>query len=125
MNTVPLPERHLIAMPSSMPSDAVQQIWFACQRRPWLTLAVVGPEARDGALLLATALATVGRMTCTGEVDLLNVQGAQLAEVARHVEAMRHSAARAARLVIATDPVVESPLSLPILRAADAPTVLN
>lgn len=120
MNAISLPERHLVAMPPSTPSPAVQQIWFAAQRRPWFTLAVVAPDARDDVHALAAALVMVGRLTNTGEVDLLNAQGTGLGEVARHLESMSLAPSCGCRLVVATDPVISSPASLPLLRAADA-----
>ena len=54
MNIIPLVDRHLAAIPSSPPSPAVQQLWFAAQERPWTTLAIVAPHLRDGVIRMTT-----------------------------------------------------------------------
>jgi hypothetical protein len=122
MNTYPLLDRHVVAIPTvpALPPSAVQELWFATQRRPWLTLAMLAPEATPGVCALATAFVAVGRLTHTGEVDMLSTQGAKLREVSWHLLAMTQAQQRGARLVVAADPVVTSPVALPLVRAADA-----
>jgi hypothetical protein len=120
MNSVAMPERRLVATPAFPPSAAVQQLWFAAQQRPWSTLAIVAAHGRDGAFALAEALVAVGRLTDSGEVDLLNGQGGGLADVAHQLGAMAAVRARGAQMIVVTDPVVVSPVALPLLRAADA-----
>jgi hypothetical protein len=120
MNPVPLFERHLVAIPSTAPSPSVQQIWFAAQQRPWTTLGIVAPDPRDGVYLLAAALVAVGRLTDTGEIDLLDAQSGGLGDVARHLATMTQVRTRGTRLVVVTDPVTVNPIALPLLRAADA-----
>ena len=120
MNSVAMPERRLVATPVFPPSPAVQQLWFAAQQRPWSTLAIVAAHRRDGAFALAEALVSVGRLTDSGEVDLLNGQGGGLGDVAQQLAAMTAARARGAQMVVVTDPVVISPVALPLLRDADA-----
>jgi hypothetical protein len=97
----------------------VQQLWFATQRRPWSTLALVAADEPIAVGGLALALATVGRLTNTGEVDLLNSHGASLPEATAHLNALRLAQGRGARVVVATDPVVTHPGALPLILAAD------
>lgn len=97
--------------------DAVawEKIWLATQRRPWRSLAVI--PAGPGAFTprVAGALAEVGSRHLGVPVRVTDATGLTLSRLEAFLVDLR-----ARRGIIALGPVLESPASLALARAADA-----
>jgi hypothetical protein len=116
----PLPE---LVAPASTRSEAVEaadaiaweKIWLATQRRPWRSLAVipVGPGAFTPRV--ASALAEVGSRHLGLPMRVIDATGLTLSRLESFLGELR-----ARRGIIALGPVLESPASLALARAADA-----
>ena len=98
-------------------ADAIawEKIWLAVQRRPWRSLAVipVGPGAFTPRV--AGALAEVGSRHLGLPVRVTDATGLTLSRLETFLGEFR-----ARRGIIALGPVLESPASLALARAADA-----
>jgi hypothetical protein len=116
----PLPE---LVAPVSAQNEAVEtvdaiaweKIWLATQRRPWRSLAVipVGPGAFTPRV--ASALAEVGSRHLGLPVRVTDATGLTLSRLEAFLGELR-----ARHGIIALGPVLESPASLALARAADA-----
>jgi hypothetical protein len=98
-------------------ADAIawEKIWLATQRRPWRSLAVipVGPGAFTPRV--ASALAEVGSRHLGLPVRVTDATGLTLSRLEAFLVELR-----ARRGIVALGPVLESPASLALARAADA-----
>jgi len=112
---------------SSTPAAAAQALWFAVQRKPWSSLAVLPAGHGGSALAAGNALYDVGLLASGGPMRLLDARAVTLATSASFIVNMtslltaserRSSAAQ--RLVVVLASVLEQPASIPIALAADA-----
>lgn len=112
---------------SSTPAAAAQALWFAVQRKPWSSLAVVPAGHGESALAAANALYDVGVLASGGPMRFLDGRTVTLSTSASFIVNMtslltasdRRSPATQ-RLVVVLASVLEQPGSIPIALAADA-----
>lgn len=110
----------------------MQELWFATRRIDWKTLVVVPASPGESAVAIAQALGEVGGLIRMSPVQVINAERFDLPRIAALVTDMTddgpapRAPAAGSRLpqgkamIIATDPVTENPLILPIALAADA-----
>ncbi len=109
-------------------SREMQELWFATRRADWRSLVLVPASPGRSAFPVAQALGEVGGVIRMSPVQLVNAEGLDLGRIATLVQDMTAGdrPAPGARgpqeraVIIAIDPVVSSPLALPIALAADA-----
>lgn len=111
----------------SAPGVEFQELWFALARRHWRTVVLVPCEASFSTNVLATELANVGRVLLDVPVTAVIARPDQYADLAKAIaaaarpEATRaEPSAPAPRMIVAIEPVVEKPLGLALVHAADA-----
>lgn len=96
-------------------SIAWEKIWLATQRRPWRSLAVIPVGSGAFTPRVAGALAGVGSRHLGLSMRIVDATGVTLARLESFLGEIR-----ARRGIVALGPVLESPASLALARAADA-----
>lgn len=101
-----------------VPEGDWQHLWFALQRTPWSSLAIVpadsGLDVRD----VAAAIVDVGRTSGTTDVALLNGMSASFTDAQELVETITAAARRGGHLIVACDSVDENPATLALAHAS-------
>ncbi len=98
----------------------VQELWYALQKKPWLSLSVVPAHAGGSARDLARALAEVGTALRGSAVHLFSAENSDSDAVVRAMVSIRTYTRANELVVIALDPPVRNPTSISVIRAADA-----
>ncbi|GEN11263.1 hypothetical protein MFU01_63000 [Myxococcus fulvus] len=105
---------------STVPSPALQRLWFALERTGWNFLTVVPAHPGAPALEAATAILEAGApYAATQKIHLDDAIGLSPAEAPRRVLELRERVARGERVVAVIDSVLTRPASLPVALAAD------
>ena len=102
------------------PSVDLQQLWFACLRRPWSSLVVMPANAEGSALAVARALADIGALHRNRPVRLINAGGLDVAGAARVILEMSPRTTANELTVVCTDSVLDNQAGIPLCLAADA-----
>lgn len=105
---------------AARPSAELQQLWFACLRKPWSSLVVMPAAAEGSARALAKALAEVGATYRNQPVRLVNAAGLDVAGAARVILEMSPRTEANELTVVCTDSVLRNQAGIPLCLAADA-----
>ena len=106
--------------PMEVPAGEYQQLWFALQRRPWKSLAVVPVGAGGSARDVVSALCAVGQVQAHSPLLFFDARGVDLWRVSSLLEEMAVESRQADRILLVLDPLLENLAGVPIARAADA-----
>ena len=107
-----------VAVPA--PSHDMQRLWFATQRRPWSSLALVPVASNRSVRFVAEALASLGALQRRIPVEIISGEGATLDSCARLARDLEASVASGALVVLVLDPVVQNEAGISLAMAADA-----
>ena len=107
--------------PSTPPPIELQQLWFAIQRHPWTSLAVVPADEETSVEAFARPLHEVGRLVLGDRLRLLDVRTLKLEETASIILEMTGAQSTAARprFLVQLDSVLSQPSGVPVALAAD------
>jgi hypothetical protein len=132
-----------------LPSRELQELWFATRRKDWKSLVVVPAAAGLSAYPLAKALGEIGSIIRMSPVQVVNAEGMDLTRIAELVaditdelspqrassvwtsgapgnngpsgwEGSVQRSGQDRAIIVASEPVVENPLALPLVLSADA-----
>jgi hypothetical protein len=126
-----------------LPPPELQELWFACRRHEWRSLAVVSTVPRSSTFPIVQALGEVADLLHAGTVRVRCAEAVELPDIAYLVMEMSGrnpspvlgpAAPRIPRsalppqdpaggeqlLIVAVDSVVSAPMVLPVVLAADA-----
>lgn len=120
-------------------SVALQELWFSLARREWTTLAFVPASSAVSAMPLARKLSAIGavfRGAAVGVRDGTSLDLAGAAALALELQtsntswtsmgtgARKPGSDESTRTLVALDPVIDNPMSIPVALAADAVLVV-
>ena len=118
----------LAVLPLVPPGATTNSLWFAVQRRPWSSLAVLPAGPGESALAVANALYDVGALVSGGPMRLLDARAVTLASSASFIVNMsslvsapgerRQGGVQRAVVVLAS--VIDQLAGVPIVLSADA-----
>ncbi|WP_240356810.1 hypothetical protein [Myxococcus eversor] len=105
---------------STVPSPALQRLWFALERTGWAYLTVVPAHPGAPALEAATAILEAGApYAATQKIHLEDATSISPADAPRRVLELRERVARGERVIAVIDSVLTRPASLPLALASD------
>ena len=102
------------------PTAEMQQLWFACLRRPWSSLVVMPAHAEGSVLAVAQALAEIGAIYLNRPVKLFDARGLTVAEAAKVILEISPRSEERKFTVIPADSVLANHAGVPLCLAADA-----
>lgn len=97
-----------------------QRLWLAAQSRPWRSLAVVAAGEGLSTARAARVLARAGASHLGDVVELIDATAVTLQQLRAITGSCVDRPDGAPRVILALGPVLESPASLALARAADA-----
>ncbi|HTN54516.1 MAG TPA: hypothetical protein VML50_19055 [Anaeromyxobacter sp.] len=106
------------------PGREVQQLWFALARRRWTSLALIPADEGGSTAELASSLAEVGRQLREGAVTALQLSRLDYITASGIADAVAANGrgeglAQNLQVVIAVPSVIEEPLGVAVVHAAD------
>jgi hypothetical protein len=118
----------LAVLPQLPASAASAALWFAVQKRPWLSLAVLPAAPGESALHVANALYDVGALVSGGPIRLLDARALTLASSASFIVNMsslvsgpgERRTGGEQRAIVLLSSVIEQVTGIPVVLAADA-----
>jgi hypothetical protein len=111
----------VLATPAEEPSREIQWLWFAVQRFPWSSLALVPVSPGRSCRKLAQVLVKVASLESSGSpVSLIDAAGVELNDLSSLSAKVASGVAGGRRTVILADPVTHDPAAVPVARRADA-----
>ncbi len=116
--------RSLPAIPPEHPAKRTDwlKLWFATQRRPWRSLALV-PSGRmppDFTVEIAVSLVQIGAMHLGSPIRIADGTGVPLSQLAQFMNEMEAAQRSDNPLLIALGPTRENPTTVSLAQAADA-----
>ena len=102
----------------AIPEGDWQQLWFVLQGTPWSALAVLPADAGIDVRGVAEALVDIGQKSGATDVTLVNGVGARFNEVQSLVDRIEAAKRRGVQVVIACEPLEDSPAMLALTRVA-------
>jgi hypothetical protein len=105
---------------SGLLAAELQQLWFACLRRPWSSLVVLPAHPEGSAQLVAQALAEIGGLHRNRPVKLINTEGLKLSMSSRAILEMTSHAMSGELTIVCADSVLSNQAGIPLALAADA-----
>lgn len=106
--------------PGTGPSQELQRLWFALERRPWMFLTVVPAHPGAPALDAAQAILEAGSPYPEPPLRLVDATGIEPAGAPPLVSEVRRRIAQGERVIVVIDSLITHPASLPLALAADA-----
>jgi hypothetical protein len=118
----------LAVLPQLPASSAATALWFAVQKRPWLSLAVLPAGPGESALHVANALYDVGALISGGPIRLLDARSLSMASSASFIVNMsslvsgpgERRTGGEQRAIVLLSSVIEQLAGIPVVLAADA-----
>jgi len=103
-----------------LPDGEWQELWFTTLSRPWSSLVIVPASAKVSGLMVASALADVGKLHRGRPVNLINAEAVELVEASGLIEAMQAQTARGDQVIVCVGSLFDNQAAIPVARAADA-----
>ncbi|GAC1345405.1 MAG: hypothetical protein NVSMB23_21520 [Myxococcales bacterium] len=111
--------RDLPAAASS--SRELQRLWFSLAARPWSALLIVPAPGATGGVSLASALLQVSRRAgLDPRISLIDATRASLEQASNLLNQLSARVGQGERVLVAIDPIDESPAALPLVARCDA-----
>ncbi|MBI5548424.1 MAG: hypothetical protein HY901_31465 [Deltaproteobacteria bacterium] len=104
--------------PARVPAAAFQRLWYACQARPWRSLALVALQSGDAGLAVARGLEEVAA-AASRPVLVIEALGAQAGDQAALQARARLNGQGEERVLIALSSFEQAPGGIPLARDAD------